>query len=680
MSIFKTMPIFVSFFVLVLVVLLSVAFLTLLERKIMASIQRRRGPSNVGIFGLLQPFADGLKLFCKEILIPIKANRILFIIAPIIFLAFGLMNWAILPLNFGLVIADLSLGILFILAISSFSVYGLILGGWASNSQYAFLGALRSAAQMISYEISLSLLVFTVVILSKSLNLTTMVSMQENVWFIFPVLPVFLLFFISSLAETSRPPFDLPEAEAELVAGYNVEYASMGFAFFFIAEYTNIIFMCFLTIILFCGGWLLPATNFTFLTFFPTTFWLFIKASVLIIMFIWIRASLPRFRYDQLMTLAWRQFLIFSFVVFVFSLFMSLQFTLLFAVVGGTFRKNNKNDKNDDDDDDDDEDGNKGKKKKKKKDQENIVEKNDENNEEFEEESEEEEHQDEEYVKDEEEKEEEYEDEDEEGGEYEDEEESEDEDEEREEEDENEKVWFSSHKHFERCILDLLEQNAPAPIIIELVRRLVRQLGYQSFMKSYTLCEELRIKSEKEKQQLVNYFKEREKELIQKYESKKKSEIKRAGTLDHWEDYLNKLEASLHRWEKHLRIWEDKLQKEINNAHENFMVVEKIMARRKEIMANTKTIKENAKAIKENFEIIKGGLLHKRKLTLSQGEKILQANAENVKLNEENIRLNEENVKLNEKNMQDTKSSQGNKLKNYFSKHPKNKEPSDFRH
>ena len=330
-----------SFLFIILVVLFSVAFLTLLERKIMGSIQRRRGPSNVGIFGLLQPFADGLKLFCKEILIPIKANRILFIIAPVMFLAFGLMNWALLPLNYGLVIADLTLGILFVLAISSFSVYGLILGGWASNSQYAFLGALRSAAQMISYEISLSLLVFTVVILSKSLNLTTMIAMQENIWFVLPLLPVFLLFFISSLAETSRPPFDLPEAEAELVAGYNVEYASMGFAFFFIAEYTNIIFMCFLAIILFWGGWLIPAANISFLTFFPTTFWLFIKSSVLLIMFIWIRASLPRFRYDQLMTLAWRQFLIFSFVVFVFSLFMSLQFTLLLTVIGGNFCDNN---------------------------------------------------------------------------------------------------------------------------------------------------------------------------------------------------------------------------------------------------------------------------------------------------------------------------------------------------
>lgn len=294
--------------VIILPLLISVAYLTLLERKVMAGIQRRRGPSYVGIIGLLQPFADGLKLMLKEILLPLKANKLLFIIAPIIFLALALINWAILPFNINAKVTDMNIGILYILAISSLSVYGLILSGWASNSQYAFLGALRSAAQMISYEISLSLIILTVVILTQSLNLTQIVIAQEKIWYIFPLFPAFLMFFISALAETSRPPFDLPEAEAELVSGYNLEYSSMGFAYFFIAEYTNIIFMSFFCSILFLGGWL-PLTNWVLFFYFPSIMYLCIKALILIFAFIWIRAAFPRYRYDQLMTLTWRVFL-----------------------------------------------------------------------------------------------------------------------------------------------------------------------------------------------------------------------------------------------------------------------------------------------------------------------------------------------------------------------------------
>jgi NADH-quinone oxidoreductase subunit H len=305
--------------VIILPILISVAYLTLLERKIMASIQRRRGPNTVGVIGLLQPFADGLKLMIKEILFPIKANKILFLTAPVIFLGLSLMNWSIMPFKANSVLADLNLGILFILAISSLSVYGLILSGWSSNSQYAFLGALRSTAQMISYEISLALIILTVVILSKSLNLSIIAITQQQIWFIFPLLPAFAMFFISALSETSRPPFDLPEAEAEPVSGYNVEYASMGFAFFFIAEYTNIIFMSFLTTFLFLGAWL-PLFNISFFLYIPPILWLACKVLVIIFAFIWVRASFPRYRYDQLMSLTWRTFLPLSVSLVVFVL------------------------------------------------------------------------------------------------------------------------------------------------------------------------------------------------------------------------------------------------------------------------------------------------------------------------------------------------------------------------
>jgi NADH-quinone oxidoreductase subunit H len=306
----------------ILPVLISVAYFTLLERKVMAGIQRRRGPDYIGFLGLLQPFSDGLKLFMKENFIPIKANKYLFIFAPILFLSVSLINWSLVPFDLNIVIADIHLGILYVLSLSSLSVYGFIIGGWASNSQYSFLGALRSAAQMISYEISIALILFTVIIFSQSLNLSKLVLAQKSGWFIFSVFPIFIMFFVCALAETSRPPFDLPEAEAELVSGYNVEYSSMGFAFFFIAEYMNIIFISVICTILFLGGWLPPINWFIFYII-PSNVWLSIKIIIIIFMFIWIRASFPRFRFDQLMVLTWRVFLPVSFSFFFLALGIS---------------------------------------------------------------------------------------------------------------------------------------------------------------------------------------------------------------------------------------------------------------------------------------------------------------------------------------------------------------------
>jgi len=286
----------------VIPVLLSVAFLTLLERKILAAVHKRLGPNFVGFDGVLQPIADGLKLLLKEIILPLTSSRLLFSLAPIFSFFLSLSNWAVMSLNsdYGS-FSDLNLGVLYIFMISSLSVYALILAGWSSNSRYALLGGLRAAAQMISYEVSIGLIILNVVLCVGSLNLSEIVFFQRHVYLIFPLLPMFLIFFISSLAETNRSPFDLPEAEGELVAGYNVEYSSISFALFFLAEYGNIIFMSFFSVILFFGGWVHGGI---FLVF---------KVMMVIFFFVWIRAAFPRYRYDQLMQLGWKLFLPLSF-------------------------------------------------------------------------------------------------------------------------------------------------------------------------------------------------------------------------------------------------------------------------------------------------------------------------------------------------------------------------------
>lgn len=297
-------------------VLISVAFLTLYERKIMAAVQRRRGPNVVGLLGILQPFADGLKLLIKETILPIKANQIIFVIAPILTIFLSFMGWAIIPFNDYTVYADINMGVLYIFAVSSLGVYGIITSGWSSNSRYAFLGTLRASAQMISYEVSIGLIIINVLIVANSLNLTEIVLNQKYIWYIFPLFPLFLLFYLSALAETNRPPFDLPEAEAELVAGYFVEYSAMTFAQFFLGENINIILMCFLTLLFFLGGWL-PPFNMYLLYLIPSIFWLSIKLLFLLFSFVWVRTTFPRYRYDQLMRLGWKVFLPLS-LAFVF--------------------------------------------------------------------------------------------------------------------------------------------------------------------------------------------------------------------------------------------------------------------------------------------------------------------------------------------------------------------------
>jgi NADH-quinone oxidoreductase subunit H len=287
--------------------LLSVAFFTLAERKIMAAMQRRFGPNVVGQWGLLQPLADGLKLVTKQTIVPNKANRTLFLFAPVYSFALALAAWVVIPFDYGAVVADIDLGLLYLLAVSTLNVYGIIIAGWSSNSKYAFLGACRSAAQMISYDVSLGLILLTVVLSVGSCNLSQVVLAQSEVWFITPFLPLAAMFFVSALAETNRAPFDLTEAEAELVAGYNVEYSAVGFALFFLAEYSNMLLMSALTIILFGGGWLPPLAALAH--WFPGSFWLGLKACGVVFLFIWVRATFPRFRYDQLMFLGWKVFL-----------------------------------------------------------------------------------------------------------------------------------------------------------------------------------------------------------------------------------------------------------------------------------------------------------------------------------------------------------------------------------
>lgn len=293
----------------ILLLILCVAYLTYVERKIIAAVQRRRGPNVVGFFGLLQPFADALKLFHKETIFPTQAKKGLFLLAPVFTFVLSFMAWSVIPVGQGLVFSDISVGVLAVLALSSLAVYGLLMAGWASQSTYGILGALRSAAQMISYEVSLSLVIVSVLLWTGTLNLSQIVEAQKELWFVIPLFPMFVVFLIGIFAETNRAPFDLPEAEAELVAGYHVEYSSMPFALFFLAEYANMMLMSALTTVLFLGGWLPPME---ILSWLPGPFWFFLKMSLILFLFIMVRATFPRFRYDQLMTIGWKVLLPFS--------------------------------------------------------------------------------------------------------------------------------------------------------------------------------------------------------------------------------------------------------------------------------------------------------------------------------------------------------------------------------
>ena len=293
--------------------LIGVAYLTLMERKVMAAMQRRRGPNVNGLFGLLQAFADAIKMIFKETVIPAGANRALFLFAPFLTFSLAMIAWAVIPTGNGLAVANINVGILYLLAISSLGVYGILIAGWASNSKYAFLGGLRSAAQMVSYEVSIGLVIVSVLLAVGSLNLNDIVLAQRHVWFCLPMFPMFIVFFISALAETSRAPFDLPEGESELVAGFFVEYSSLAFGLFFLGEYANMILMSSKVSILFLGGWLPPLGLAPF-TWVPGPLWLIFKILFCLFVFIWVRATFPRFRYDQLMRLGWKVFLPLSLV------------------------------------------------------------------------------------------------------------------------------------------------------------------------------------------------------------------------------------------------------------------------------------------------------------------------------------------------------------------------------
>ena len=292
----------------VLPLLIVVAYLVWAERKVMAAMQLRLGPNVVGPFGLFQSFADLIKMMCKETIVPTGANKVVFLIAPMITFVLAMVAWAVIPFSAGVVLADINVGIMFLFAVSSLGVYGIVMAGWASNSRYAFLGALRSAAQMVSYEVSMGFVIITVLLAVGSLNLSAIVEAQRNLWFAVPLLPMFVIFFISTLAETNRHPFDLPEAEAELVAGYQVEYSAMAFGLFFVGEYANMVLMSAMTTILFLGGWLPPFGVVPF-TWIPDIVWFFLKVGFVLFVFIWVRATLPRYRYDQLMRLGWKVFL-----------------------------------------------------------------------------------------------------------------------------------------------------------------------------------------------------------------------------------------------------------------------------------------------------------------------------------------------------------------------------------
>jgi len=308
--------------------LISVAYFTIAERKFMGSIQRRRGPNVIGFVGLLQPLADGLKLFVKETILPSNSNIYVFLLAPILTFILSLIGWAVIPLSENIVISDMNLGILYLLAISSLSVYGIVMAGWSSNSKYPFLGSLRSAAQMISYEVSIGFIIVNICVCVGSFNLSDIVLAQEKVWFIVPLFPMFILFYISMLAETNRHPFDLPEAEAELVSGYNVEYSAMTFALFFLGEYANMLLMSAFSSILFLGGWL-PVVNIFPLNLLPGSLWLSIKIVIGVLFFILTRAALPRYRYDQLMHIGWKSFLPLSLGYLLFTVGLLISFNWL---------------------------------------------------------------------------------------------------------------------------------------------------------------------------------------------------------------------------------------------------------------------------------------------------------------------------------------------------------------
>ena len=309
-------------------VLLSVAFLIYAERKVLAAIQLRKGPNVVGPFGLLQSIADALKLLTKENIIPSGSNKIIFLLAPIITMVLSLAGWAVIPFAPGWVVSDINVGIMYLFAVSSLGVYGVIMAGWASNSKYPFLGALRSAAQMVSYEVSIGFVIITVLLCVGSLNLTKIVEAQKTVWFAIPLLPMFIIFFISALAETNRLPFDLPEDEATLVAGFFTEYSSASFMLFFLGEYASMILMSAMTTILFLGGWLPPFDIAPF-NYIPGFLWFILKITFILFLFIWVRGTFPRYRYDQLMRLGWKVFLPFSLLWVVLTASVLVVFDLL---------------------------------------------------------------------------------------------------------------------------------------------------------------------------------------------------------------------------------------------------------------------------------------------------------------------------------------------------------------
>ena len=309
-------------------VLVSVAMIVWLDRRVWAFVQKRQGPNVVGPFGLLQSLADALKYIFKEIIVPASSNKIIFILAPVITMTLALISWAVIPFSESFVIANINVGILYIFAVSSLGVYGIIMGGWASNSKYPFLGAIRSAAQMVSYEVSIGVIIINVLLCVGSLNLSDIVKAQENMWFIIPLFPMFVVFFISALAETNRPPFDLPEAEAELVAGYQTEYSGMMYAMFWLGEYANILLMCALGSILFLGGWLSPIDLYPF-NIIPGAIWLIFKILLLFFLFALVKAIVPRYRYDQLMRLGWKVFLPFSLIWVVITASYLFYFNLL---------------------------------------------------------------------------------------------------------------------------------------------------------------------------------------------------------------------------------------------------------------------------------------------------------------------------------------------------------------